>query len=214
MAALLAVSMSATPAAATLGVDVSVPINATTWQCFANAGVTWSAPRAWHSYGAFDNNSIANLKGAKAVGIPSDVYLFPCPGKDAGEQAMDMLTGLSGTTFGRVWIDVEDNPSKGCDSDGCVFLREMVAVIQQQGVKVGFYANAHGWKTAVGDDCQIQGEYDLPLWYAHYDRNATTCADFTPFAGWTKPEMKQYTDKAGTPELAKCGVTVDTSVSC
>ena len=29
--------------------------------------------------------------------------------------------------------------------------------------------------------------------YAHYDGDASTCGDFTPFAGWTQPWAKQFT---------------------
>ena len=206
----------------TLGVDVSSAVNSTAWACLAAASVEWTATRAWHSYGAFDNTSIANLKGAAAAGIPSnDVYLFPCPTQDAQQQASDMLSMLGSEFSGKVWIDVENNPSKGCSwtalpaGSGCAFLREMVAVIQeQQGTTPGIYANHNGWSSTVGLDCQLQGEYSLSLWYAHYDKDGSSCSDFTPFGGWDTPSMKQFTDKPSTPELAACGINADTSTSC
>ena len=200
-----------------IGIDASVAINATSWACLAAASVEWTAVRAWHSYGAFDGNATANLDNAKAAGINNaDVYMFPCPGKDGGEQANDLLNALQGKPYGKIWIDVEHNPSEGCAwdvSQGCVFLREVVAVLQQGGKQVGFYSSKHAWEATVGADCAIQGEYNLPLWYPHYD-NSTTCDDFTAFGGWTKPKWKQFTDKPGTDKIAVCGVSVDTSASC
>ena len=203
-----------------VGVDVSVAVNATQWACLAAAGVQWAATRAWHSYGAFDNNSIGNLAGAHAANIAAvDVYLFPCPGKDAGEQANDMLSALQSSKFGKVWIDVEYNPSRGCGwpssgEDGCTFLRELTGTLLEGGVPVGYYASHHGWNKTVGLDCTIEGEYSLPLWYPHYDQRADSCSDFMPFGGWQTASYKQYTDKAGTDAIAKCGVSVDTSASC
>lgn len=203
----------------TLGIDVAGLVNASAWACIAAASVDWTATRAWHSYGAFDKNAIANLGGAVSAGIPSnDVYLFPCPTKDASQQASDMLKALGSNFSGKVWIDVEYNPSPGCSwssiSTGCVFLRETVATIQQQGVGVGVYSSHYDWNNTVGLDCQLQGEYDLSLWYAHYDGVATSCSDFTPFGGWSAPVMKQFTDKPSTPGLSACGVSMDTSASC
>ena len=205
----------------TVGVDVAVAVNATQWACLAAAGVQWASTRAWHSYGAFDKNAIANLAGARAAGITSsDVYMFPCPGKDAGEQANSMLNSLqsSGSHFGKVWVDVEANPSKGCawsgSEAGCVFLRALTATLLEGSVQVGYYASRHSWNQTVGLDCTIEGEYELPLWYPHYDHKPDSCSDFTPFGGWTKPSYKQWTDQAGTGAIAKCGVSVDTSASC
>ena len=202
-----------------LGVDVSVAVNSTQWACLAAAGVSWASTRGWHSYGAFDGNAIGNLAGARAAGIAStDVYLFPCARKDAAEQVQDMLAGLQGSQFGRVWVDMEYNPSHDCgwsrDGTSCAFLREMVAVLQQSGVAVGVYSSHWGWNASVGLDCAVQGEYSLPLWYAHYDKRADTCSDFKPFAGWTQPFAKQFVDGPGTAAIARCGVSLDTSVGC
>ena len=204
-----------------LGIDLSMAATAAQWACLAAASVQWASVRAWHSFGSFDNNAIANLALANKAGIGSvDVYMFPCPGKDGAEQANALLLALqgNGSKFGRVWIDIETNPSTGCawsgGGDGCSFLREVTGTLLQGGVQVGVYANHHGWNATVGLDCSIEGEYHLPLWYPHYDGHADTCSDFTPFGGWTTPAYKQYTDQGGTDPIRKCGVSVDTSTSC
>ena len=202
-----------------VGVDVATAVSATQWSCLAAAGVQWMATRAWHSGGTADKTAIANLQGAHTAGIQSaDVYFFPCPTKDAGEQASSMLAMLNGAAahFGKIWIDVEPNPSPGCawsKDTGCVFLREAVATLQQAGVGVGFYSSKEDWEKTVGTECSIQGEYNLDLWYPHYDGQAS-CDDFVPFAGWTSAHAKQFSDKSGSPAIAKCGASVDTSTVC
>jgi hypothetical protein len=51
-------------------------------------GVEFSIVRAWHSYGAFDTNAVPSIQKARQAGIPNvDVYLFPCRGKPAADQA-------------------------------------------------------------------------------------------------------------------------------
>ncbi len=59
------------------------------------------------------------------------------------------------------------------------------------------------WTSIYGglDKCTKFGS--IPLWYAHYD-HTPSFADWTPFAGWTKPHIKQY---AGTTSL--CNSNVD-----
>ena len=73
-------------ASATLGVDYADNYSLSDIQCLKSHGVSFASIRAWHSYGAFDSNSITQIKNAKAAGIQNvDVYLFPCKGKSAQE---------------------------------------------------------------------------------------------------------------------------------
>jgi hypothetical protein len=44
-------------AAATLGVDVSVPVSQSAAHCMVSSGYTFSVVRAWHSYGGPDTNA-------------------------------------------------------------------------------------------------------------------------------------------------------------
>ena len=59
-----------------LGVDASQAINASEFACLASAGVSWFATRAWHSYGAFDNTSIASLSNHRGA-EPSTMQRSP-----------------------------------------------------------------------------------------------------------------------------------------
>jgi hypothetical protein len=43
----------------------------------------------------------------------------------------------------------------------------------------------------------------FPLWYPHYDNNPSY-SDWSPFGGWTKPNIKQY---MGTTSV--CSASVD-----
>ncbi len=68
----------------TLGVDYADAFSLSDLQCLKSHGVNFANIRAWHSYGAFDTNSIQQIKNARTAGISSvDVYLFPCKGKPA-----------------------------------------------------------------------------------------------------------------------------------
>ena len=74
----------ANTASATLGVDYADAFGLSDLQCLKSHGVNFAIIRAWHSYGAFDTNSIPQIKNARTAGIANvDVYLFPCKGKPA-----------------------------------------------------------------------------------------------------------------------------------
>jgi len=104
-----------------VGIDVSQDLGATAWTCLAKSTppVEWAVVRAWHSYGAFDSNAPATLKAATAAGpdelafafsltgVPHciagiktvDAYMFPCRGKDAGQQIQQLIQSLNGSDF-------------------------------------------------------------------------------------------------------------------
>ena len=72
---------------ATKGVDYSSLQSEGTHACWKNAGIDFAIPRSYMSYGAFDNNGPANVRNARAAGIPYvDVYMFPCRAKPAADQ--------------------------------------------------------------------------------------------------------------------------------
>jgi len=65
--------------------------------------------RAYKSYAAFDSNAVATLANAQKAGMSdTGVYLFPCTSstKSAQSQVNEMIQGLHGSTYNRVWIDV------------------------------------------------------------------------------------------------------------
>ena len=87
MRSLVFPALLATAALATHGVDYSTLQSVATHQCWKNNGMDFVIPRAYMSYGAFDNNGPANVANAHAAGIPYvDIYMFPCRSKDANQQ--------------------------------------------------------------------------------------------------------------------------------
>ena len=66
---------------------------------------------------------------------------------------------------------------------------------------IGIYTSLHNWETLMGLDYTKGSSY--PLWYARYD-NQPNFQDFKPFAGWLKPQIKQFSG-----DQSICGVGVD-----
>lgn len=49
------------------------------------------------------------------------------------------------------------------------------------------------------------GFQSFPIWYAHYDGSASF-SDFSGFAGWSSPAMKQF---SGNGEICSLGVDLN-----
>ncbi len=70
----------------TLGVDVSQLFPTSTYQCMKSAGYNFAIIRGYCSYGGVDHNAVQGLRNAKAAGMITDIYMFPCRGKSAQAQ--------------------------------------------------------------------------------------------------------------------------------
>ncbi len=124
-----------------LGIDVSQPHSEDVLKCFVKEGYTFLVTRGYKSYGAVDTNAIATLANAQKAGMTdAGVYLFPCTGttKSPQSQINEMVQGLHGSTYNRVWIDVETNSSPNCGwtkdvQFNCNFLKQMVAAVKSAG---------------------------------------------------------------------------------
>jgi hypothetical protein len=73
-------------ATCTLGVDVSQLFSTATYQCMKSNGYSFAIIRGYCSYGGVDANVVQGLKNAKAAGLITDIYMFPCRGKSATAQ--------------------------------------------------------------------------------------------------------------------------------
>jgi hypothetical protein len=71
---------------AVLGVDVSQLFSTSTYECMKKDGYHFAVIRGFCSYGGVDKNAVQNLKNAKAAGLETDIYMFPCRGKSATAQ--------------------------------------------------------------------------------------------------------------------------------
>lgn len=196
------------PALCTLGVDVSQLFSTATYQCMKNNGYNFAIIRGYCSYGGVDANIISNLNNARAAGLITDIYMFPCRGKSGSAQVDQMMNAISGNLYGMVWIDVETNPSSGCgwgnDYNGnCAFLTEIINRIKSHGKVPAIYASRYMWQTIMGSFSGCPSVASQQLWYAHYDNNPSF-ADFQAFGGWTKPAIKQFQG-----DTTLCGAGVD-----
>lgn len=69
---------------AALGVDISGKFN--NFTCLKESGRDLAIIRAYHSYGAIDTDAPNNIRQSNLAGLLTDVYLFPCRGKNATTQ--------------------------------------------------------------------------------------------------------------------------------
>ncbi len=91
---------------AVLGVDVSQLFTTATYQCMKSSGYTFAILRGYCSYGGVDHNVVQGLRNAKAAGLITDIYMFPCRGKSAQAQVDEMFAGIDSSLYGMIWIDV------------------------------------------------------------------------------------------------------------
>jgi GH25 family lysozyme M1 (1,4-beta-N-acetylmuramidase) len=179
------------------GIDIANPTSASTFTCLKNNGNTFAIIRAFRSSGVLDANAVSNLNNARSAGLATDIYMFPCRGKDATSQVNSMLSGVPSNLFTTVWLDVETNPTSGCSwsgysaSSNCDFLMALINGVTSHGKSVGIYSSLSQWQGIFGSSSACTTAAKAPLWYAHYD-NVQAFSDFKAFAGWTSPKMKQY----------------------
>jgi hypothetical protein len=88
------------------GIDIANAMSATTFTCLKNQGNTYAIVRAFRSNGALDTNAASNLQNARTAGLTTDVYMFPCRGKNATAQVNELIGGISGSLYTTIWIDV------------------------------------------------------------------------------------------------------------
>ncbi len=62
-----------------------------------------------------------------------------------------MIKGLEGSNYGKIWLDIETNPSHGCSWDAntfkqnCDYIEELVDAIKAAGRSPGIYASHYMW---------------------------------------------------------------------
>ena len=92
--------------------------NFTNFSCLKQAGFYHSIIRAYHSYGAIDVQAAQAIRASNEAGLSTDVYMFPCRGKNATLQVgelieyLDRLKATPNTSSaydyqtGTIWLDV------------------------------------------------------------------------------------------------------------
>jgi len=186
------------------GVDVSSAVSESGWSCLRNNGNGFAIIRAYQSNGRADPNAVQTVRNARAAGIPYvDVYMFPCP--TCGNPQAQVQTAVNnlrsgGANFGMFWFDIEGPQYWSNQAYNRDFMNGLLSEARALGLKVGIYSSESQWIPIFGN---WNGGAAYPLWYAHYD-GSPSFSDFQPFAGWTKPNIKQYQGDA-----VVCGVGVD-----
>jgi len=133
-----------------------------------------------------------------------DIYMFPCPQcGDARSQVQSLHDFASDVKYGLMWLDIE-GPEYWLGDYGSNqnFMNELAGSAQEIfGDKLGgIYTNANGWNSIFGDWDEWG---NLPLWWAYWDYSPSF-DNFSPFAGWSKPAIKQYVG-----DTSVCGLDVD-----
>jgi hypothetical protein len=208
MKMMLAILLLVVPSLCVLGVDVSQLFPVSAYQCLKNNGYHFAIIRGYYSFGAVDVHVVDNLHNAKAAGLTTDIYMFPCRSKSASAQVDQMMAAISGSLYGMVWLDIETNESPNCGwgtnyAANCDYVNELISRIKSHGKVPAIYASAYMWQSIMGGRNNCPSAASVQLWYAHYDGSASF-SDFAPFGGWHKPAIKQF---QGTTSF--CGASID-----
>jgi hypothetical protein len=62
--------------------------------CLAQQGYYHTIVRAYHSYGAIDLDAPSLIQQSNKAGLSTDVYMFPCRGKNATLQVNELIDYL------------------------------------------------------------------------------------------------------------------------
>jgi len=196
------------PVFAVYGLDLSAATSQASFDCLKSNGYDFAVARAYQSIGRVDPNVATSVNRAWAAGFSHvDVYLFPC--FSCGNPASQVSTTVSylrnnNIKFGMLWFDIEGpgtywGSNQNANADFFAGLVEEANALQ---VSIGVYTSASQWVPIMGG---YEGGRSYPLWYAHYDGSASF-SDFSPFGGWTKPNIKQF---EGTTAICSAGIDRD-----
>ncbi len=64
------------------------------FSCLVQQGYYHSIIRAYHSYGAIDTDAPSLIQQSNRAGLSTDVYMFPCRGKNATLQVTELINYL------------------------------------------------------------------------------------------------------------------------
>ena len=151
-------------------VDVSSAVDPNQWSCLTGnpLNASHAIVRAWRSLGSLDPNAAQTIANAVEAGFEQvDVYMFPCiKCLNFSAQVEEMLTGLEGSEYDRVWLDVEGAQywTNECDTNLSYFETLLGILISRIGSsRVGVYTSSHSWNELM---CGKYSPFSaiLPLW--------------------------------------------------
>ena len=89
-----------------LGVDMSTSVTTSTFQCMIQNDYHYAIVRAYRSFGGMDNNAVQTLQNARSLGMYTDIYMFPCRGKDPIQQVDELMDNIPSYLYNIIWVDV------------------------------------------------------------------------------------------------------------
>ena len=196
---------------ATSGVDVSQLFPTSSWSCLANNGYIFGIIRCYCSTGQVDGNCAQSVANAWAGGMQYvDLYLFPCPqcGNAYGQvETLRNYINNNNVRFGQVWLDVEGSQYwLGDYGSNQVFFEQLCNATESLfgSPHWGIYSSPSQWYAIFGSDWNKFA--NKPLWWPRYDNVPSLSYNWQNFAGWTKPNIKQY---HGTTTVCSMSVDLD-----
>jgi hypothetical protein len=147
-----------------------------------------------------------------AGGLLLEVYVYPYYEAEPARYLDRVDAATAGLPVGFRWLDFEDTETLPGGYNWQTFvvlwihqcMNEAAARWGPEGI--GLYTGAWWWQQYTADSTEGAS---WPLWAADYDGEAN--ASFTPFGGWTRCRIKQY---SGTTELCEFSVDLDFEEGC
>ncbi|MFE2729375.1 GH25 family lysozyme [Kitasatospora sp. NPDC059327] len=196
--------MGSTESPGIKGIELSKPASTTALGSMRSQGVSFAIVRGYRSTSTVDPNLAANVANAWAAGMAHvDVYHTPSFSSGNPARQVNALVNylkVNNVKYGQMWLNIEgpgaywgDDTAANAD-----FIAELFNEMRSNGVHLGIRTSASQWEPIAGS---WTGGSAYPLWYKQTD-SKQTFDDFTPFGGWTKPNIKTYDEG----ELAGVGV--------
>jgi hypothetical protein len=209
-------------ALAVFGIDISPSatggpaMSNATASCLAGAGAKFAIVASSKTDGTYDASVVqtttALLFNASVPHV--DVSFSLCAGSDPSSLVNNLVTSLDNdgvlSTIGMMWPLFVATSAPGCGwskqwPDNCAYIQSVISQLELNGVRWGIFSTQSDWTSLVGNSgCYLDmGSQQgiVQLWYSDIDGNPSF-SDFTPWANFTQPAIKQY---ALNDRTNKCG---------
>lgn len=105
----------------TLGLYIQDPVSTNSFKCFTTHNVSFVVTKTWTENGLFDNNGLASIQNALAVGYRPDqigIYMDYCvsqttPPETQFQQMINTLRNF-GQSYSSIWIGVGTQKPANC----------------------------------------------------------------------------------------------------
>ncbi|KAL3995394.1 hypothetical protein ACH3XW_25630 [Acanthocheilonema viteae] len=200
-------------------IDISTQTDQNIFRCLFQKGFTVAFIRAYQANGngGADSNCIANIYNAVNEGLGVEIYVEPQPRatKSGTEQFMEVYNFLTNNNIAvkAIWIKLTTPiiwPNNQVVNVN--FINDFIMCAWRHGLIIGIYTNWYDWKQiAAGQLTSNQGQ--IRLWYWNTLGSGWEAAtspmfdDFRPFAGFSKPAVKQYVQN-----IYVCGICTSLNI--